>query len=144
MIRRRSKPRRGPAGIPADEWRNPEYRRFLREEGQCVACVSLARLRCPHHYGPDEREECAKAYSILPCDPAHTVIGGMRQKGRDSSAAPLCRRHHDEYDGKAPLPNRADGTPRPRNHVAFEEFYGVDMKAEAAVWWKAFTIWREQ
>ncbi len=35
---RRSAPRRGPAGIPADEWRNPEYRRFLREAGRCVVC----------------------------------------------------------------------------------------------------------
>ena len=123
MIRRRSKPRQGPANIPADEWRNPAYRMFLREEGRCVICMKLGNL--------------PKGWWV-PCDPAHTENGGMRQKGPDSGAAPLCRRHHDEYDGKAPLPNRADGTPRERNHTAFEEFYGVDMKAEAAAWWGTF------
>ena len=33
-IRSRRKPRRGPSDVPAGEWRNPEYRRFLREEGR--------------------------------------------------------------------------------------------------------------
>ena len=125
MIRRRSKPRRGPAGIPADEWRNPAYRMFLREEGRCVVCQAYFGGRVP----------------TGECDPAHTENGGMRRTGPDSSCAPLCRRHHDEFDGKAPLPNRLNGEPRRRNHEAFEEFYGVNMKAEAARWWKAFKEW---
>ena len=122
MIRRRSKPRRGPAGIPADEWRNPAYRMFLREEGRCVICQAHFGGRVP----------------TGECDPAHTINAKTSQKGPDSSCAPLCGRHHREFDGHAPLPNHADGSPRPRNHAAFEECYGVDMKREAAAWWGAF------
>ena len=120
-VRKRRKPRRGPADIPAECWRNPEYRRYLREEGRDVVSVKLG-LFAP----------------MGECDPCHTGNGGMRQKGPDSGCAPLNRLHHDEYDGKAPLPNRADGTPRERNHAAFEEFYGVDMATEAARLWAKF------
>ena len=122
-IKRRRKPRRGPASVPADSWRNPEYRRFLREEGRCVVpgCYWGRKFSGPGM-----------------CDPAHTEHGGTSQKGRDSSCIPLCRVHHDQADGKAPLPNHANGKPRARNHAAFEEFYGVDLKAESAKWWAAF------
>jgi hypothetical protein len=122
-IKRRRKPRRWPSDIPADSWRNPEYRRYLREEGRCVV---------PGCYSHQLR------FGGGICDPAHTEKGGMRQRGPDSSCVPMCRSCHDCYDGKTPLPKHADGTPRPRNHAAFEEFYGVDMKAEAAKWWAAF------
>ena len=120
--RRSGPPRRGPVEIPADEWRNPEYRAFLREEGWCVVC----QLYFGGHVPAGD------------CDPAHTVNAKTSQKGPDSTCAPLCRRHHDEYDGQVPLPNRANGKPRERNHAAFEKFYCVDMKAEAARWWEAF------
>lgn len=49
-------------------------------------------------------------------DPAHTQNNGMSSKGPDSSCAPLCRKHHREYDA---------------NREAFEEKYGIDMKAKA-------------
>lgn len=37
---------------------------------------------------------CGKPYP----DGAHTQNGGMRIKGPDSSRAPLCRVHHQQYD----------------------------------------------
>ena len=100
---------------------------FLREEGRCVVCQKLGRLA--------PRGEC---------DPAHTEHGGMAYKGADSSAIPLCRACHDQFDGKVPLPgvrcNQRAGKPP---HAAFAEFYDIDPKREAAVWWKLFEIWRE-
>jgi hypothetical protein len=36
----------------------------------------------------------------LVVDPAHTVNNGGASKGPDSSCVPLCRRHHDEMDGR--------------------------------------------
>lgn len=101
---RRSQPRRGPAGIPAEEWRSDLYVSFLHQEGYCVVC----KARYP--------------------DGAHTQNNGMRSRGPDSSRAPLCRWHHQEYDA---------------DRRQFEERYEKDMKREAAVWWLAFTIWRE-
>ena len=137
-IKRRRKPRRGPADIPAECWRNPEYRRYLREDGRCVVCVAISERRFLVSCTPEEANVCARYFANLPCDPAHTEHGGTSQKGRDSSCIPLCRVHHDQADGKSPLPNHANGKPRARNHAAFEEFYGVDLKAEAAKWWAAF------
>ncbi len=108
---RRTKQRRGPVGIPAEEWRNPNYRLFLAVEGKCVACVK-------EH--PNWR--------WFNCDPCHTENNGMRSKGRDSSCAPLCRVHHQEYDA---------------GRKAFEERYGIDMQREAAVWFAAWKIFKE-
>lgn len=111
---RRARPRRGPATIPLEEWRNAAYRRFLREEGRCVACLKEILGLWPQ---------------LMPtCDPAHTENNGMRSKGRDSSCVPLCRNHHREYDS---------------GRVAFEKRYSVDMKVEAAVWWNLWLIFRE-
>lgn len=103
---KRTKPRR----VDAD--RNPEYRRWLREECKCVVCVKLGL-----HAG--ELREWF--YRIT--DPAHTENNGMRSKGPDSSCAPLCRRHHQLYDA---------------GRQAFEVRYGVDMKAEARTFYAAF------
>ena len=66
------------------------------------------------------------------CDPAHTENNGMRSKGRDSSCAPLCRDHHDQFDGHKRLPNGKVG------RVAFEEYYLLDMKSVAEKCWKRF------
>ncbi len=69
--RRKGPARRGPAGIPADEWRNPAYLDFLRSEGKCVVC---------HKRG---------------CDPCHGPVNGTSSKGPDAGALPMCRAHHD-------------------------------------------------
>lgn len=69
--RRRSKLRRGPIGIPPEQWRNPAYLDFLRQ--------------CPC-------EVCGRR----PCDPAHGPVNGMSSKGPDAGAIPLCREHHEE------------------------------------------------
>jgi hypothetical protein len=53
-------------------------------------------------------------------DPAHTANNGMSSKGPDSSCAPLCRRHHREYDA---------------GRAAFEAAYAIDMAALAVQWW---------
>ena len=123
MIRsRRTGPRRGPPGIPSEEWRNPTYRRFLVDVGRCVICLKW----------PVQRN---KWWGF--CDPAHTEHNGMSSKGRDASCAPLCRCHHNQYDGQSKLPNGEVG------HESFEAYYRIDMKAVAAEWWKRFQGWRE-
>lgn len=63
--------------------------------------------------------ECYKGDS----DPAHTQNNGMRSKGPDSSCVPLCRWHHIEYD---------------RDRHRFEIKYAVDMKAQAAKFYKEY------
>ena len=114
--KRRSKPRRGPPDIPEIEWRNPEYRKFLRSDGICAACVKIGNKR----------------WMPYVCDPAHSEHNGMSSKGRDSSCLPLCRPHHSEADGQKRLPNGQVG------RAAFEAYYCLDMKAVAAYWWKRF------
>jgi hypothetical protein len=132
--RRPGKARRGPADIPVDEWRSPEYRRWVAETGKCPACevelerlgiapgaVAAGRLKAPRHL----RAGVQAGY----CDPAHTENGGMRMKGRDSSCCSLCRgfdlpNHHREYDA---------------GRAAFERKYGLDMAREAAARWY---LWR--
>jgi hypothetical protein len=56
----------------------------------------------------------------------------MGIKGPDSSCAPLCRVHHDEYDGRRKLPNGEVG------RAAFEMYYRVDMAAVAKAWWELY------
>ena len=65
-------------------------------------------------------------------DPAHTERGGMSMKGPDSSCAPLCRFHHNQFDGKVKLANGEVG------RRAFEDFYHIDMQAIAKAWWEAY------
>lgn len=71
--RRKGGPRRGPAGIPPEQWRNPAYLAFLREEGTC----------------------CVPGCGLKHCDPAHGPVNGRGSKGPDAEAIPLCRRHHE-------------------------------------------------
>lgn len=99
--RRRTKPRRGPMRCKA-------YRDWLKWH-VCVANV-MHRLSDYPTGG-------------LNCDPAHTQNNGMSSKGPDSSCAPLCRRHHREYDA---------------GRKSFEAKYSVDMSALAAAHWKRF------
>ena len=126
--KRRGSPRRGPADIDPSEFRCPAYLMFVREEGRCVVC---------------NKQPGGMPYTALLCDPAHTENGGMRQKGRDSSCVPLCRRHHDELDGRVRLPNAPLTLPLHFNfnrREQFEMFYGVSLAREAAVWWAAFKM----
>jgi hypothetical protein len=118
MIARRSEPRRGPAGIPPDEWRNPDYLAFLRGECRCFVCllpnVALGR---------------SAAYANLPCDPCHGPVNGASSKGPDREATPMCRFHHDEQTRIG--------------WVAFEAKYQFDRAKEARSHWALFLIWRE-
>lgn len=112
-IKRRTKPRRGPSDIPSDQWRSPEYRRFLREEGQCTAC----------------RKMWINSRGLMACDPAHGPPNGKGSKGPDAGCVPLCRSHHEEQTRIG--------------WKAFQETYGFDREREAAVWFAAFKIWKE-
>ena len=101
LPKRRKKPRRGPMRCKA-------YMDWLTK-GYCAIYASNPRailLDCE-----------------LPLDSAHTQNNGMSSKGPDSSCAPLCRRHHREYDA---------------GRKSFEAKYSVDMSALAAAHWKRF------
>jgi hypothetical protein len=79
--------------------RDPKYLAWLRDL-YCIVCIRQ-----------DHVVEC----NLI--DPAHTENNGMGSKGRDSSCAPLCRKHHQEYDA---------------GRAVFGEKYGVDMPKIAA------------
>lgn len=124
--RKRATPRRGPL-------RSDEYREWLRERA-CVACVKLR----------DQATLWGKLPPALPVriEAAHTENGGMSMKGPDSGCVPLCAGigspdHHGQYDGRVKLPDGSVGK------KAFERFYGIDMRREAAIHWKAFRIIQE-
>ena len=70
--RRSGGPRKGPADVPPEMWRNPGYLEFLRSEGFCAVC----------------------AYTF--CDPCHGPTNGTSSKGPDAEAIPMCRLHHSE------------------------------------------------
>lgn len=97
--KRRGKPRRGPL-------RDAKYRSFLSVAGACAPCAI---------------EGISALWEIL--DAAHTFNNGMSSKGPDSTCAPLCRIHHQEYDA---------------GRLAFEHKYKLDMKAIAAAWWSRY------
>ena len=103
--RKRAQPRRGPL-------RCPEYRAWLRENMWCVIGVIEGSEGCRPQLGE--------------LDAAHTENNGMRSKGPDSSCAPLCRKHHREYDA-----GRAD----------FERIHKIDMQAIAAGFW---LLWQKE
>lgn len=104
--------------------RSKEYREFLREHGRCRVCETHGFI-----FG------CKITMAMNGvCDPAHTENNGMSSKGPDSSCAPLCRNHHDQYDGHRKLPNGEVG------REAFEAYYKIDMKREAAMWYAAYQI----
>lgn len=111
--RRRSKPRR----VSVD--RNQIYKDWLKAECKCVICLKF-------HLSP------TSIFMVI-IDPCHTSNNGASSKGKDSGCAPLCRCHHDQYDGSARLPNGEVG------RKAFEAFYEVDMPKEAAT---HFAAWR--
>jgi hypothetical protein len=106
--KRRAKPRRGPL-------RDKIYRRWV--SGQFCAVSA--------NYDWEKREpgDMCSGSGNTPKDPAHTENNGMGSKGPDSSCAPLCRKHHREYDA---------------GRAAFEQKYGVDMKAIAAQLWARY------
>lgn len=121
MIRRtpvrkkRSKPRRGPM-------RDKGYRNWLKEQPCAVSDrIPLANghvITFPKPVPGVFTFDCEQQ-----TDPAHTVNNGMGSKGPDSSCAPLCRKHHREYDA---------------GREAFENKYGVDMKKIAAQNWARY------
>jgi hypothetical protein len=100
----------------------PDYLAWIKER-KCIACqVSLERwIELPRFN--------------YPIDPAHTVNNGMRSKGPDSSCVPLCRGHHDQFDGRAKLPNGEFG-----GHANFATFFGIDMTREAAAHFAVFLL----
>jgi hypothetical protein len=106
--RRTGKPRRGPNGIPAEEWRNPGYLDYLRVMGTCVVCPSLKLSNF--------------------CDPCHGPVNGMRSKGPDAGAIPMCRYHHEE-----------------QTRIGWDEFervYGFERAFAASVWWIEYQAWK--
>ena len=104
----RAKPRRGPE-------RDQEYKDWLKTR-LCVVCAKVPRTV----YGADVRD-----WRHMVIDPAHTKNNGMCSKGPDSSCAPLCRAHHNEYDA---------------GRDAFEKKYEVDMQIEAKAHYALFKI----
>jgi hypothetical protein len=113
-IRVRRKPRRVSVN------RNRAYLDWLQERA-CVACKIL-------------RDEATRWEKLLPpipvlSDPAHGPVNGMRSKGPDNEAIPLCRAHHNEQHAIT--------------WPAFEEKYGFSRKKEAKVHYAAYLIWRE-
>jgi len=75
LRRARTRPRRGPADIPPELWRDRSYLTWLRLVGRCIVCGASG------------------------CDPMHGPPAGMRQKAPDAGpegCVPGCRPHHDE------------------------------------------------
>ena len=79
-LRKRAKPRK------VSVLRDRGYLDWLRDECRCVVCVILKMCY------RDRR--CASG--SMPIDPAHGPSAGMRLKGPDNEAIPLCRDHHNE------------------------------------------------
>jgi hypothetical protein len=124
--RRPGPPRRGPAGVPADEWRNPEHLQFLRDEGKCYACIVEFKRR--HSVLTVDGVRDAIAIVAGACEPMHGPPNGRSQKGPDAGAIPGCRPHHEEQTRIG--------------WAAFEAKYGFSREVEARVWWGAFVILR--
>ena len=89
----------------------PKYVEFLHQHGICPVCLRLAEGAGEATPEPGH------------CEGAHTANGGMRQKGPDSSRAPLCRAHHRLFDA---------------GRLRFESRYGLDMKEIAAGWYARY------
>lgn len=103
MIKRRTKQRRGPL-------RDPGYRKYLAGK----SCSALSDS--PNDEAFEGCDYWWHGYGFA-TDAAHTENNGMNSKGPDSSCAPLCRKHHREYDA---------------GREAFEKKYRINMKAIAA------------
>lgn len=120
--RRPGPPRRGPADVPAEQWRNPDFLDFLRNEGKCYACsVQDHRLR------DQICSQLGRGFRYQ-CDPMHGPPNGRSQKGPDAGAIPGCWPHHKEQTTIG--------------WTAFEAKYGFSREVEARVWWGAFVILR--
>lgn len=104
--RKRAKPRRGPL-------RDPGYLAFLREEGACAVALGFTG-RWTHG----------------PCEAAHRPVNGMRSKGPDNEAIPLCSEHHREQ--------------HQLGWRAFEDKHRINRAGIAAVWYAAYQIWKER
>ncbi len=110
MIHRNTAPRKRRPGKRRGPMRDPKYRAWLREQICCIygPCRGADNLECVY----------------LQTDPAHTgKVNGMSSKAADSTCAPLCRKHHDEYDS---------------GRTKFEAKYRVDMKALAAEYYNRY------
>lgn len=115
--RRPGPPRRGPASIPPEEWRNPAFLDFLRTEGECEAC-------------PNADYKLLRRYTAVECEPMHGPPNGRSQKGPDTGAIPGCRPHHVEQT--------KIGWP------AFEAKYGFSREERAAEWYRKFQLQQER
>lgn len=133
--RRPGKPRRGPAGVPPEEWRNPKYLRFLREQGKCLPCE---RRGITEDFLIDVATTCSnRGVALLAerrllyrhhIDPMHGPPNGRGQKGPDAGAIPGCRYHHDEQ------------TNMPGGWPAFEEKYSFSRAKEAEAHYALFKM----
>ena len=113
----RNEIRRGPSGVPDDEWRNEDYRLWLADR-RCVACIqALKRIGT----------NGSTFYARQACDPAHGPVNGTASKGADRECIPLCRPHHDEQHRIGWL--------------KFESQYAFDRAEEAAAHWARFKLW---
>ncbi len=117
-----AKIRRGPV-------RSVEYREWLRYRA-CVVCLA--------QNSEAGRMFINKVASHGVCQACHTENNGMGSKGPDSGCVPMCggvgtADHHGQYDGRTRLPNGDFGK------KAFEAYYRVDLKAEAAAHW---AVWQ--
>lgn len=92
--------------------RNRGYLDFLRSEGKCAVSCGAGR---------GERGEW--------CDPAHGPVNGMRSKGPDNEAIPLCRFHHELQTSLG--------------WSEFEVRYQINRQREAQAWYGAYLIWKE-
>jgi hypothetical protein len=59
-----------------------------------------------------------------PCDNAHSTTGGTGNKAHYSKIVPLCRVHHDEYDGRLHKGGKK----------TFQKKYGVDLEILSAMY----------
>lgn len=114
---RRSKPRR------VSVMRDKKYLAWLKTT-QCIACESTRRDLAALGFSAANGFKLQSKCTLI--DPAHGPVNGMRSKGDDCEAIPLCRLHHTEQ--------HAIGWP------AFEARYGVECAKEAATHYVAFLL----
>lgn len=116
--KRRAKPRRGPM-------RDPKYRAYLRSQC-CYVCWRLGRPSAcgePDQEWREIEQRVTRKHQNFPTEPAHTKNNGTSSKGPDSSCAPLCMLHHEEYDA---------------GRKRFEKKYGVNMREIAAQYYTRY------
>lgn len=109
---------------------NPDRakRAYLRDFGeQHGAFVRSRPCLIATDAPPERRTECERNPGAGPTEACHAKSRGAG--GDKTDLFPGCGRHHDEFDGRRPLP---DGTVGPR---AFVAFYGVDPAGVAVRLW---------